>query len=88
MDGETPCLQANSIHVMGRCKYLMRLIAAMSGCFYGSFLIKNFIAYFPVEGILQIAPQIWQSLHYYEVLDILKSTDEQLNYYIARHIKG
>ncbi len=52
------------------------------------FLIKNFLTYFPEEGILQIAPQIWQALHYYEVVDVLKSTDEQINYYTARHTKG
>ncbi len=51
------------------------------------FLIKNFIAYFPEEGFLQIAPQIWQALHHYEVLDILQSADEQINYYVARNTK-
>ena len=51
------------------------------------FLIKNFIQYFPEEGILQIAPQLWQELHHYEVLDALKSADEQISYYIARHAK-
>ncbi len=51
------------------------------------FLIKNFIEYFPEEGVLQIAPQLWQELHYYEVLDALKSADEQISYYVARHIK-
>lgn len=51
------------------------------------FLIKNFLAYFPEEGILQIAPQIWQALHYYEVVDVLKSADEQIGYYVARHTK-
>jgi len=49
------------------------------------FLIKNFIEYFPEEGVLQIAPQLWQELHYYEMLDALKSADEQISYYIARH---
>ncbi len=51
------------------------------------FLIKNFIEYFPEEGVLQIAPQLWKELHYYEVLDALKSADEQLSYYIARDTK-
>ena len=49
------------------------------------FLIKNFIEYFPEEGVLQIAPQLWQELHYYEMLDALKSADEQISYYVARH---
>ena len=49
------------------------------------FLIKNFMEYFPDEGILQIAPQLWQVLRYYEVVDILKSVDEQIHYYVSRH---
>ena len=64
---------------------IKRLLIAMP---IQRFLIKNFLTYFPEEGILQIAPQIWQALHYYEVVDVLKSTDEQINYYIARHTKG
>ncbi len=48
------------------------------------FLIKNFIAYFPEEGILQIAPQLWRELLHYEVMDALKSADEQLSYYVSR----
>lgn len=48
------------------------------------FRIKNFIDYFPEEGVLQIAPQLWQELHYYEVVDVLKSADEQIMYYLAR----
>ena len=49
------------------------------------FLIKNFMQYFPEEGILQIAPQLWQELHYYEVVDTLKSADEQISYYESRN---
>lgn len=49
------------------------------------FLIKNFMQHFPEEGILQIAPQLWQELHYYEVVDTLKSADEQISYYNSRH---
>ena len=51
------------------------------------FLIKNFIEYLPEEGVLRIAPQLWQELHYYEVVDVLKSADEQISYYVARHTK-
>lgn len=51
------------------------------------FLIKNFIAYFPEEGVLQIAPQLWHELRYYEMIDALKSADEQISYYIARYTK-
>jgi len=63
---------------------IKRLLIAMP---IHRFLIKNFITDFPQEGFLQIAPQIWQELHYYEVVDVLKSADEQINYYIARHTK-
>jgi hypothetical protein len=48
------------------------------------FLIKNFITYIPEEGILQIAPQLWQALFHYEVKDALTNADEQIQYYIAR----
>jgi hypothetical protein len=42
------------------------------------FLIKNFMIYFPEEGVLQIAPQLWQALLHYEVKDVLTSADEQI----------
>jgi hypothetical protein len=48
------------------------------------FLIKNFIAYDPEEGVLRIAPQLWQELRHYEVMDTLKSADEQICYYLTR----
>ncbi len=48
------------------------------------FLIKNFIIYFPEEGVLQIAPQLWRALLHYEVKDALKSADEQIHYYLTR----
>lgn len=31
-----------------------------------------------------MAPQLWQELHYYEVVDTLKSADEQIRYYEAK----
>lgn len=49
------------------------------------FLIKNFITYFPEEGVLQVAPQLWQALLHYEVKDALASADEQIRYYLARY---
>lgn len=52
------------------------------------FLIKNFIEYFPEEGILRIAPQLWHELRHYEVVDTLESADEQIRYYISRHERG
>ncbi len=48
------------------------------------FLIKNYFEYDPEEGILQIAPQLWQELRHYEMLDVLKSADEQIAYYYNR----
>jgi hypothetical protein len=51
------------------------------------FLIKNFIHYTPEEDILQIVPQLWQELRHYEVLDALKSANEQISYYEARNGK-
>ncbi len=48
------------------------------------FLIKNFIAYFPDEDLLQIDPRLWQSLLHYEVRDALASADEQIHYYLTR----
>ncbi len=48
------------------------------------FLIKNFITYFPEEGILQIVPHLWRSLLHYEVKDALTSADEQIHYYLTR----
>lgn len=48
------------------------------------FLIKNFIAYFPEDDLLQIDPRLWQALFHYEVKDALASADEQIQYYLAR----
>jgi Restriction endonuclease len=48
------------------------------------FLIKNFMEYLPEEGTLQMAPQLWQGLRHYEVVDVLRSADEQIEYYFAR----
>jgi len=48
------------------------------------FLIKNFMEYSSEDGILRIAPQLWQELCYYEVLDTLKSIDDQIRYYENR----
>ena len=45
------------------------------------------MAYFPEEGVLQIAPQLWPELRHYEVIDVLKSVDEQISYYMERQTK-
>jgi len=52
------------------------------------FLIKNFLIYSPEEGTLQIAPSLWRELHYYEVMDVLKSADQQISYYVTRNTKN
>jgi Restriction endonuclease len=48
------------------------------------FRIKNYFEYNPDEDVVQIAPQLWQDLRYYEIMDVLKEADEQLLYYYSR----
>ena len=48
------------------------------------FLIKNYFEYSPDEGVLRIAPQLWQELRHYEMMDVLNSADEQIAYYYNR----
>jgi hypothetical protein len=48
------------------------------------FRIKNYFEYYPDEDVVQIAPQLWQDLRYYEMMDVLKSADEQIAYYYNR----
>jgi Restriction endonuclease len=48
------------------------------------FLIKNFMEYIPEEGVIKIALPLWQELMHYEVLDVLKSAEEQIRYYVSR----
>ncbi len=48
------------------------------------FQIKSFMTYSHEDGMLQIAPQLWQALFHYEVKDALASADEQIQYYLAR----
>jgi len=52
------------------------------------FLIKNYLEYHQDEDIIQIAPQLWHDLRYYEMMDVLKSADEQITYYYSRSSKG
>jgi hypothetical protein len=52
------------------------------------FLIKNYLEYHQDEDIVQIAPQLWHDLRYYEMMDVLKSADEQIMYYYSRDNKG
>jgi len=52
------------------------------------FLIKNYLEYHQDEGIVQIAPQLWHDLRYYEMMDVLKSAGEQITYYYSRDAKA
>ena len=52
------------------------------------FLIKNYFEYHREEDIVQIAPQLWQELRYYEMMDVLQSAEEQITYYYSRNTKG
>jgi hypothetical protein len=52
------------------------------------FLIKNYLEYHQDEDIIQIAPQLWHDLRYYEMMDVLKSADEQITYYYSRSSKA
>jgi hypothetical protein len=48
------------------------------------FLIKGFLEYLPKEGLVRFAPQLWNELRFWELLDIQRSADEQLGYYYSR----
>jgi hypothetical protein len=48
------------------------------------FLIKNFMEYDSMQEIVRIAPQLWQALFYYEAMDVLRSAEEQIKYYLSR----
>lgn len=48
------------------------------------FLIKNYFQYNQEEGIVRIAPQLWQELRYYEMVDVLERAEEQIIYYYNR----
>ena len=78
----SPCCQAKTATWVrsSRCNLLKILLTYP----LERFLIKNFITYFPEEGVLQIAPQLWRALLHYEVKDVLTSADEQIHYYLAR----
>ena len=52
------------------------------------FLIKNYLEYYQDEDIVQVTPQLWHDLRYYEMMDVLKSADEQITYYYSRGAKA
>jgi hypothetical protein len=56
-------------------KELKRLIIQMP---LERFRIKNYFEYNEDDDTVQIAPQLWQDLRYYEIIDVLKSADEQI----------
>jgi len=51
------------------------------------FRIKNYLEYYPEEDVVQIAPQLWQELRYYEMMDVLESVEEQIAYYYSRNTR-
>ena len=65
-------------------KELKRLIIQMP---LERFRLKNYFEYNEEDDTVQIAPQSWQDLRYYEIIDVLKSADEQITYYYKRGIK-
>jgi hypothetical protein len=48
------------------------------------FLIKGFLEYISEEDIVRFAPQLWSDLRYWELLDVERSADEQVQYYYSR----
>ena len=48
------------------------------------FLIKGFLEYAANEGLVRFAPQLWSELRFWELLEIERSADEQLDYYYSR----
>ncbi len=51
------------------------------------FRIKNYFEYYPEEDVVQITPQLWQELRYYEMMDVLESVEEQIAYYYSRNTR-
>jgi hypothetical protein len=48
------------------------------------FIIKGFLEYDKPNELIRFVPQLWNELRFYELMDILSSADEQLNYYYSR----
>jgi hypothetical protein len=49
------------------------------------FLIKHYLIYDWDTDTIQIAPQLWQNLRYYDILDVLQSAAAQIDYSYRRH---
>lgn len=45
------------------------------------FIIKGFLSYDPMEGIVSLTPQLWNELRFYEFIDLQEIFDEQIRYY-------
>lgn len=48
------------------------------------FIIKGFLEYDKHDETIRFVPQLWNELRFYELMDILSTADEQLNYYYNR----
>jgi len=48
------------------------------------FLIQGFLEYLPTDGVVRFAPQLWNELRFWEIVDIGQSANEQLSYYYNR----
>lgn len=62
-------------------KELRRLIIQMP---LEQFRIKNYFEYNENDDTVQIAPQLWQELRYYEIMDVLESAEAQITYYYKK----
>ena len=47
-------------------------------------MIKGFLEYDAEAGIVRFAPQLWSELRLYDMLDVQRSADEQIEYYYKR----
>ena len=50
------------------------------------FIIQGFLEYLPNEGRVRFAPQLWRELRFYELLDVQRSVEAQLDYYYATRL--
>ena len=48
------------------------------------FVIQGFLEYSAQDEVVRFAPQLWSELRYYELLDVQRSIDEQIDYYYNR----
>ncbi len=65
-------------------KELRRLIIQMP---LERFRIKNYFEYNESDDKVQIAPQLWHELRYYEIMDVLESAEAQITYYYNTRVR-